>query len=322
MNHQEEQYLNLARNILEYGEYKANRTGIGTYSQFGAQMRFNMNYGFPVITTKQIHLPSVIHELIWFKNGETNIKYLQDNGVRIWNEWADECGNLGPVYGKMWRAWPDYKIASIPDMAAGLEIPPDHYGYEYSANIVKYEEGEPYEDWALYYKPIDQLQNVIDKLRSNPNDRRLIVSAWNPGFLPFDDLDFSENVARNRQALPPCHAFYQFYHINGKLSLQIYQRSVDVFLGLPFNISSYALLLNMVAHITDLEPWDLVWTGGDCHIYENHIEQMQMQIARDPYGFPVLGLNPDCKEINDFNFNDVQIINYQHHEKLTGKVAK
>jgi len=275
--HPEYQYLNLVRRILDEGEYKDNRTGVGTYAIFGTQMRFNLREGFPLLTTKFTHFPSIAHELLWFISGNTNIKYLQDNGVRIWNEWANENGDLGPVYGAQWRNF-------------------DGSG-------------------------IDQLQNIIDKLRTNPNDRRLICSAWNPKVLPVDEDSFSVNVANGKCALPPCHAFYQFFHINGKLSLQMYQRSVDSFLGLPFNIASYALLLQMVAHVTGLEAHELIWTGGDTHIYENHIEQINEQLTRKPHHFPLVALNPDCKEIDDFKFDDIQLINYHSHPKLTGKVA-
>lgn len=268
-------YLNLAKEVMENGEYKPNRTGVGTYSLFGAQLRFNLSNGFPMVTTKSVHWPSVVHELLWFISGNTNIKYLQDNKVRIWNEWADESGNLGPVYGAQWRN----------------------------------------------FNGVDQLQNVIDKLKTNPNDRRLIVSAWNPTVLPDDSMSFAENVSMGKQALPPCHAFFQFYHSDGKLSLQLYQRSVDVFLGLPFNIASYSLLLEMVAQITGLKAHEFVWTGGDVHIYENHLEQIKTQLTREPLDLPKVLLNPEITNIDDFTFNDIELINYQHHEKLTGKVA-
>jgi len=319
-NHPELQYLNLLQFILSCGEYKENRTGIGTYAVFGTQMRFDMNDGFPLFTTKLVHFPSIAHELLWFISGSTNIKYLQDNGVRIWNEWADENGELGPVYGYQWRKWEDWKIECYSDIAVGQAVEPAWMGYEWVGHISKDSRGL-ISDYGLYHRKIDQLQNVIDKLRTNPNDRRLIVTAWNPGVLPFDDLSFAENVAREKQALPPCHAFYQFFHINGKLSLHMYQRSVDSFLGLPFNIASYALLLHMVAQVTNLEPYELVWTGGDTHIYENHIEQISEQVQRSPLTLPRLELNPDCREIDDFKYEDISLVDYHHWPALKGKVA-
>jgi thymidylate synthase len=320
------QYLDLIEKIKYEGEYKQNRTGVGTYSIFGTQLRFNMNDGFPLVTTKSVHMKSVIHELLWFISGNTNIKYLQDNGVRIWNEWADEHGNLGPVYGHQWRNWSDYRIGSYADMAAGLETPPEQLGYEWVATLsktVKNENGEEYkeEDYGLYHRKIDQLQRCIDLLRNNPNDRRIIVSAWNPSVLPDDAATFSENVANGRQALPPCHAFYQFYHINGKLSLQMYQRSCDVPLGGPFNIASYAALLMMVAQVTGLEANELIWTIGDAHIYENQMDGINEQLTRTPYALPQLVLNSDCKEIDDFKFEDFDLVNYQHHPKIPMPVA-
>ena len=314
------QYLDLAERVRRDGEYKPNRTGIGTYSVFGAQLRFKMSDGYPIVTTKSVHFPSVAHELLWFISGNTNTRYLTENGVRIWNEWADENGNLGPVYGEQWRKWKDYKIECYSDIGCGLEPDPVSQGYQWIGNLTNPDISTE-TSHGLYSRKIDQLQNVIDKLRENPNDRRMIVSAWNPSVLPDDAESFSQNVANGKQALPPCHAFFQFYHINGKLSLHIYQRSVDVFLGLPFNIASYALLLHMVARITGLEPYELVWSGGDVHLYENHLDQIDVQMSRAPMGLPALGLNPDCKEIDDFSFDDIQLINYNHHSKLTGKVA-
>jgi len=273
--HPELQYLQLVDMIRQEGERKENRTGVDTFAIYGTQMRFNLKYGFPLMTTKYTHFPAIAHELLWFISGDTNIRYLQENGVRIWNEWADENGDLGPVYGHQWRN----------------------------------------------FNGVDQLQNVIDTLRTNPNDRRIIVSAWNPEVLPDNSLSFSENVAQGRQALPPCHSFFQFFHLNGKLSLQMYQRSVDSFLGLPFNIASYALLLQMVAHVTDLQAHEFIWVGGDTHLYENHMEQIDEQLNRVPYDFPTVRLNPDIKEIDDFTIDDIELVGYQHHPKLTGKVA-
>ncbi len=313
------QYLDLARRVRTEGEYKPNRTGVGTYSIFGAQMRFKMSDGFPLVTTKAVHFPSIIHELIWMISGETNIKYLQDNGVRIWNEWADQYGELGPVYGAMWRKWPHMMIEHHGDIAAQLVKNPADDGYEYIASICGADGIQT--DHALFAKSIDQLQNCIDTIRDNPNSRRIITSAWNPALLPDESETFSQNVADGKQALPPCHAFFQFYVVNGKLSLQIYQRSVDVFLGLPFNIAFYAAMLHCVARITGTEPTELIWTGGDVHLYENHLKQIDIQLERTTLGLPAIGLNPDCKEIDDFSYEDFQLINYNHHEKLTGKVA-
>lgn len=312
-------YNELLKKIKDEGEYKQNRTGVGTYSIFGTQLRFKMSDGFPLVTTKATHFKSVIHELIWFISGNTNIRYLQDNGVKIWDAWADEWGNLGPVYGAQWRAWKDYRIASYADIIAGLEYDPKALGYSRVGPLAP----DPNDQlgYVLFKREIDQLQNCIDTLRNNPNDRRIITSAWNPGLLPDNADDFATSVVKGNQALPPCHAFFQFYHINGKLSLQLYQRSVDSFLGLPFNIASYAALLMMVAQVTGLEANELVWTGGDTHIYENHMDQIDTQLDRTPYELPSLGLNPNCKEIDDFKFEDFDLMNYQHHPKLTGKVA-
>lgn len=262
-----QQYLNLLTDLLETGEARPDRTGTGTVSRFGYQMRFDLASGFPVMTTKKLHLKSIIHELLWFLKGDTNVKYLQDNGVKIWNEWAGEDGELGPVYGHQWRSW---------SASDGREI--------------------------------DQITKVIDQIKINPYSRRLIVSAWNVG-----DLD--------QMKLPPCHLLFQFYVNNGKLSCQLYQRSADVFLGVPFNIASYALLTMMVAQVTGLEPGDFVHTFGDAHIYTNHLEQVKLQLTREPYPLPQLMINREVKNIFDFKFEDFELINYQSHPHIKGDVA-
>lgn len=261
------QYLNMLEHILENGTKKEDRTGTGTISVFGHQMRFDLSKGFPMVTTKKLHLKSIIHELLWFLDGDTNIKYLQDNGVRIWNEWADENGELGPVYGHQWRSWPT----------------PDG-------------------------KTIDQISNVVNQIKNNPDSRRLIVSAWNVA-----DVD--------NMALPPCHCLFQFYVANGKLSCQLYQRSADVFLGVPFNISSYALLTMMMAQVCDLEPGDFVHTFGDAHIYLNHIEQVKLQLTREPKELPTFKINPEIKSIFDFKFEDFILENYDAHPHIKGEVS-
>ena len=261
------QYLDLLETILEKGTEKRDRTGTGTISLFGHQMRFDLNEGFPVITTKKLHLKSIIHELLWFLAGDTNVKYLQENGVRIWNEWADESGNLGHIYGYQWRSWPT----------------PDG-------------------------KHIDQINDVVESIKNNPDSRRHIVSAWNVG-----ELD--------KMNLPPCHVLFQFYVADGKLSCQLYQRSADVFLGVPFNIASYALLTLMMAQVTDLQPGDFVHTFGDVHIYSNHIEQVKLQLTRKPYPLPVMKINPDVKNIFNFKYKDFELLNYQAHPHIKGKVA-
>lgn len=261
------QYHNLIQEILTNGVEKTDRTGTGTKSVFGRQMRFNLNDGFPLVTTKKIHMKSVIHELLWFISGNTNIKYLSDNGVRIWDEWADEYGNLGPVYGYQWRSWPDYDG-----------------GY------------------------IDQLKSVVDEIKKNPDGRRHIVTAWNPAMI-------------GSMALPPCHTMFQFYVADHKLSCQLYQRSADVFLGVPFNIASYALLTHMVAHVCGLGLGDFVWTGGDCHIYSNHMEQVQTQLSREPYDLPKLRIKFHVDNIEDFVFDDFEVVGYNHHPHIQGKVA-
>jgi thymidylate synthase len=262
-----QQYLDLMRYVLENGSEKKDRTGTGTLSVFGHQMRFDLARGFPLITTKKLHLQSIIHELLWFLQGDTNIGYLRENKVRIWDEWADENGDLGPVYGAQWRSW----------RAADGRV-------------------------------IDQIQQLISDIKTNPNSRRLIVSAWNVGEI--------ENMA-----LPPCHAFFQFYVADGRLSCQLYQRSADIFLGVPFNIASYALLLMMVARVTDLEPGDFVHTLGDAHLYTNHLPQARLQLEREPYPLPKMKLNPEVRDLLDFRFEDFELIDYQCHEHIKGAVA-
>ena len=261
------QYLDLMRHVRDNGTKKEDRTGTGTVSVFGHQMRFNLADGFPMVTTKKCHLKSIIHELLWFLSGDTNIKYLQDNGVRIWNEWADDEGNLGPVYGYQWRNWP-------------------------SANGGH----------------IDQITQIIDQIKNNPDSRRIIVSAWNVGEI--------ENMA-----LPPCHMLFQFYVADGKLSCQLYQRSADIFLGVPFNISSYALLTMMVAQVCDLEPGDFVHTLGDAHLYSNHLEQVEEQLSRKPFPLPVMKISADVKSIFDFKFEDFELVGYEAHPHIKAQVA-
>jgi len=271
------QYHDLIKHVLENGTDKGDRTGTGTRSVFGYQMRFDLNEGFPLVTTKKIHLRSIIHELLWFIKGDTNIKYLQDNGVRIWNEWADENGDLGPVYGHQWRNWNS--------------------------------------------ESIDQLSDVIETIKNNPNSRRLLVSAWNPSVLPDTSKSFAENVANGKAALPPCHTFFHFYVAEGKLSCQLYQRSADIFLGVPFNIASYALLTMMIAQVCDLEYGDFVHTFGDAHIYTNHFEQVKLQLSRDFRPLPEMKINPEIKSIFDFKFEDFELVNYDPHPLIKGKVA-
>ena len=272
-----QQYLNLIRHIQENGVKKTDRTGTGTKSVFGYQMRFDLQEGFPLVTTKKIHLKSVIHELLWVLKGDSNINYLTQNGGRIWNEWADENGNLGPVYGHQWRNWNS--------------------------------EG------------IDQIKSVIDTLKNNPDSRRMLVSAWNPSVLPDNSISFSENVANNKAALPPCPAFFQFYVADGKLSCQLYQRSADVFLGVPFNIASYALLNMMVAQVCDLSLGEFIHSFGDAHIYSNHHEQIQEQLSRNPNPLPKMILNQEIKDIFCFKFDDFNLIGYDPHPLIKGKVA-
>lgn len=280
--HAEYQYLDLMQMALN-GNKKADRTGTGTIGVFGHQMRFNLQEGFPLITTKKCHLKSIIHELIWFLSGETNIKYLKDNGVSIWDDWANENGDLGPVYGAQWRTWISHN-------------------------------GEV----------IDQIKNLIDQIKNNPNSRRLLVSAWNPAVLPDPktEKNFNLNIANGKQALPPCHCLFQFYVHDGKLSLQLYQRSADIFLGVPFNIASYSLLLMMVAQVCDLEPYEFVHTFGDAHLYTNHIEQANLQLTREPYPFPKMNLNPNIKNIFDFKYEDFELVDYVAHPHIPAKISK
>jgi len=261
------QYLELMRHVRDTGARKEDRTGTGTLSVFGQQMRFDLSEGFPLVTTKKCHLKSIIHELLWFLSGDTNISYLQDNGVRIWNEWADEEGNLGPVYGYQWRSWP-----------------------------------------AADGRHIDQISQVIDQIRSTPDSRRIIVSAWNVG-----EID--------NMALPPCHMMFQFYVADGKLSCQLYQRSADIFLGVPFNIASYALLTMMIARVCELAPGDFVHTLGDAHLYTNHLEQTDDQLSRKPYPLPVMKINPGVKSIFDFKFEDFELVGYEAHPHIKAAVA-
>ncbi len=262
-----EQYHQLMRTVLENGTFKNDRTGTGTYSIFGYQMRFNLEEGFPLVTTKKVHVRSIIHELLWFLKGETNIQYLKENGVSIWDEWADENGDLGPVYGYQWRCWP-----------------------------------------ARDGGTIDQIKNLIDMIKKNPDSRRLIVTAWNPS-----DVD--------KMALPPCHSLFQFYVAEGRLSCQLYQRSADIFLGVPFNIASYALLTLMVAQVCDLKPGDFVHTFGDAHLYSNHIEQAKLQLSRDFRPLPEMKLNPGVKDIFGFRFEDFTLENYDPHPHIKADVA-
>ena len=274
------QYLDLLRHVRENGTFKGDRTGTGTYSVFGYQMRFDLSEGFPLVTTKKIHFKSVVHELLWFLKGDTNTQYLKDNGVRIWDEWADENGDLGPVYGFQWRNWPNANGASV-----------------------------------------DQVKQVVEQLKTNPNSRRIIISAWNPSDLPDETISPQQNVKEGRMALAPCHAFFQFYVSEDKLSCQLYQRSADIFLGVPFNIASYALLTLMLAQVCDLEPGDFVHTLGDAHLYTNHQEQVELQLSRDPLPLPQMKLNPAIKDIFDFTFDDFELVDYQHHEHIKGIVA-
>lgn len=271
------QYHDLLNHVLENGSFKEDRTGTGTKSCFGYQMRFDLSEGFPMVTTKKVHLKSIIYELLWFLNGDTNINYLQENGVRIWNEWADEKGDLGPVYGHQWRNWNNEEI--------------------------------------------DQIKDIIHTLKTNPDSRRMLVSAWNPSVMPDTSIPFSENVANGKAALPPCHAFFQFYVADGKLSCQLYQRSADAFLGVPFNIASYALLTMMMAQVCGYEAGDFVHTFGDVHIYSNHMEQVELQLSREPRPLPKMLLNSDIKDIFGFKFEDFTLVDYNPHPHIKGAVA-
>ncbi|MCG2429500.1 thymidylate synthase [Aequorivita xiaoshiensis] len=271
------QYHDLLKHVIENGTEKQDRTGTGTKSVFGYQMRFDLSEGFPMVTTKKLHLKSIIYELLWFLNGDTNIKYLQENGVRIWNEWADENGDLGPVYGHQWRNWNSEEI--------------------------------------------DQISEIVETLKKNPDSRRMLVSAWNPSVMPDTSKPFVENVANGKAALPPCHAFFQFYVADGKLSCQLYQRSADSFLGVPFNIASYALLTMMMAQVCGYEAGDFVHTFGDAHIYSNHYEQVALQLSREPHPLPKMILNPDVKDIFSFTFDDFTLVDYNPHPHIKGAVA-
>ena len=262
-----QQYLDLLQRTINEGVRKEDRTGTGTISIFGHQSRYNLNEGFPVLTTKKLHLRSIIHELLWFLNGDTNIKYLTDNGVKIWNEWADDDGDLGHIYGYQWRSWPDYNGGHI-----------------------------------------DQISQVVETIKNNPDSRRILVSSWNVADLP-------------NMNLPPCHAFFQFYVADGKLSLQLYQRSADIFLGVPFNIASYALLLKMMAQVSGLEEGDFIHTFGDAHIYLNHLEQVDLQLSRSPRSLPEMKINPDVKDIFSFRFEDFELVNYDPHPHIKGEVS-
>ncbi len=273
-------YLNLLQDILDRGSRKSDRTGTGTISLFGYQMRFDLSQGFPAVTTKKLHLKSIVHELLWFLSGDTNTSYLNDNGVTIWDEWATDEGELGPVYGSQWRNW----------------ITPDG-------------------------RHIDQVTQLLGDLKTRPNSRRHIVSAWNPAVLPDESRSPRENVAAGLQALPPCHTMFQFHVADGRLSCQMYQRSADVFLGVPFNIASYALLTMMIAQVTGLEPGDFVHTFGDAHIYLNHMDQVQTQLSRKPFPLPVMKLNPHRKDLFDFRYGDFELVNYRCHPAIRAPIA-
>jgi len=260
-------YLDLMSHVRNQGTYKSDRTGTGTYSVFGYQMRYDLKQGFPLVTTKKVHLRSIIHELLWFLKGSTNIAYLKDNGVSIWDEWADEQGDLGPVYGYQWRSWPKGDGDSV-----------------------------------------DQISTLVEQIKTNPDSRRLLVSAWNPALI-------------DEMALPPCHCLFQFYVAEGRLSCQLYQRSADIFLGVPFNIASYALLTHMIAQVCDLEVGDFVHTLGDAHLYSNHLEQADLQLSRQPFALPELKLNPEIKDLFAFTFDDISIENYKHHDLIKAPVA-
>ena len=274
------QYLELLRRARHEGTYKGDRTGTGTYSLFGHQMRFDLAEGFPLVTTKKVHLKSIIHELLWFLAGDTNIRYLKDNGVSIWDEWATPEGDLGPVYGEQWRCWPT--------VDGGV---------------------------------IDQIDEVVAEIRRNPDSRRLVVSAWNPAVLPDPRLSPQQNAANGRQALPPCHCLFQFYVADGKLSCQLYQRSGDIFLGVPFNIASYALLTLMIAQVCDLQPGEFVHTLGDAHLYSNHVEQADKQLARAPRPLPTMTLNPAVRDLYAFRFEDFTLEGYDPHPGIKAPIA-
>ena len=271
------QYHHLIKHVIDNGTQKHDRTGTGTKSVFGHQMRFDLSEGFPMVTTKKLHLKSIVYELLWFLNGDTNIGYLQENGVRIWNEWADEKGDLGPVYGHQWRNWNSEEV--------------------------------------------DQISDIIHTLKTNPDSRRMLVSAWNPSVMPDSSKTFSENVANGKAALPPCHAFFQFYVADGKLSCQLYQRSADIFLGVPFNIASYALFTMMMAQVCGYQVGDFIHTFGDAHIYNNHMQQIELQLSREPRPLPKMVLNPEVKNIFDFKFEDFSLVDYNPYPHIKGAVA-
>ena len=275
-----QQYLDLMRHVYEHGDRKGDRTGTGTVSVFGYQMRFDLSQGFPLVTTKKCHLRSIIHELLWFLKGETNTRYLKEHGVTLWDEWATTNGDLGPVYGHQWRSW------ATPDG-----------------------------------RTIDQISEVIAQIKSKPNSRRLIVSAWNAADLPDESISPQANVKEGRMALAPCHAFFQFYVSNGRLSCQLYQRSADIFIGVPFNIASYALLTMMIAQVCELEPGDFVHTFGDAHLYLNHLEQTELQLSREPYPLPLMIINPEVKNLFDFRLEDFELLNYQSHPHIKAPIA-
>ena len=272
-----QQYLDLLKKIKSSGIYKKDRTGTGTLSIFGDQMRFDLSKGFPMVTTKKLHLKSIIYELLWFLKGDTNISYLKENGVRMWNEWADEKGDLGPIYGFQWRNWNN--------------------------------------------DGIDQIKGVINSLKTNPDSRRLLVTAWNPSVLPDNNYSFSENIQNGKAALPPCHAFFQFYVSNSKLSCQLYQRSADVFLGVPFNIASYSLLTMMIAQVCKLEVGEFIHTFGDVHIYSNHLDQVEIQLKRKPKKLPGIKINPDIDDVFNFTFDDFELIDYNPHPAIKAVVS-
>ncbi len=274
------QYLDLLYRVRQFGAFKGDRTGTGTWSLFGHQMRFDLRQGFPLVTTKKIHLKSVIHELLWFLRGDTNVAYLHEHGVTIWDEWADARGELGPIYGNQWRSWP------APDG-----------------------------------RHIDQVSQVLEQIRSNPDSRRIIVSAWNPADLPDERVSPQDNVAAGRMALAPCHAFFQFYVCDGRLSCQLYQRSADVFLGVPFNIASYALLTMMIAQVCELEVGEFIHTLGDVHLYTNHLEQADEQLRRTPYELPKLTLNPEVRDLFAFRFEDFELHDYRCHPPIKAPIA-
>lgn len=275
-----QQYLDLMRHVRDHGTQKGDRTGTGTRSVFGYQMRFDLQQGFPLVTTKKCHLRSIVHELLWFLQGDTNTRYLRENGVKIWDEWADENGDLGPVYGYQWRNWPT----------------PDG-------------------------RHIDQVSEVVAQLKNNPNSRRIIINAWNVADLPDETISPQANVKKNKMALAPCHAFIQFYVADGRLSCQLYQRSADIFLGVPFNIASYALMTMMLAQVCGLEAGDFIHTLGDAHLYSNHAEQVEEQLSRTPYALPTMKINPEVKDIFSFSFEDFELIGYESHAHIKAPVA-